>query len=303
MYGYGFGNIINKINILQSFSTSYLLDTYSSSAIVGYSLRKLSSTATVSCRVRRSSDNVEQDIGFVGDNLDTTSLLSFIGANNGWIVKMYDQKGTGKNLTQSTASAQFQIVNVGSLITNSLGQVTALTNSLDFMDTPTTLGIPNLTNGYSVFGVTQTVSQVSSGTNNVNYYWDITNGTSSSTTDRLMLNGVLGSPGNPTTLRSAVQAGQIDAIDTPYSTGVKLLSNTFNINNHRFWVNNSLIGATTPTLVSYTGNTKLRINDSGWLVSNAPANQKFNEIILFNTDMTTEVNNINTNINSYYGIY
>ena len=288
--------------ILQA-SSSYLLDTYSSSAIVGYSLRKLSSTATVSCRVRRSSDNVEQDIGFVDDNLDTTSLLSFIGANNGWIVKMYDQKGTGKNLTQSTASAQFQVVNAGSLITNSKGQVTALTNSGDRMDTPTTLGIPNLTNGYSVFGVTETVSQIASGTNNVNFYWDITNGTSGATTDRLMQDSVFGSAGNPTTLSTAVFAGQINGIGTPYSIGVKLLSNTFNINNHRFWVNNSLINATTPTLVSYTGNTKLRINDSGWLAGNSPANQNFNEIILFNTDMTTEVNNINTNINTYYGIY
>ena len=287
--------------ILQA-SASYLLDTYSSSAIVGYSLRKISSTSTVSCRVRRSSDNTEQDIGFVGNDLDTTSLLSFVGANNGWVVKMYDQKGTGKDLTQSTGSAQFQIVNGGSLITNSLGQVTALTNFLDHMNTPTTLGIPNLTNGYSVFGVTETVSQVSSGANNANFYWEIANGTSGAT-NRLMLNGVFGSPGNPTTLTSYVFAGQIDPINTPYSTGVKLLSNTFNINNHRFWVNNSLIGATTPTLVSYTGNTKLRINDSSWLFNNTPANQYFNEIILFNTDMTTQVNNINTNINNYYGIY
>ena len=47
-------------------SESLLLDTYSG-ASVAYSLRKLSSTYSGSTiRVRRSSDNTEQDIGFTG---------------------------------------------------------------------------------------------------------------------------------------------------------------------------------------------------------------------------------------------
>ena len=64
-------------------TATYLLDTYAGSS-VAYSMRKLNSTYTGSAiRVRRSGDNTEQNIGFdASGNLDTTSLLSFIGANN-----------------------------------------------------------------------------------------------------------------------------------------------------------------------------------------------------------------------------
>ena len=62
--------IINPY-VFTSGVTGYLVDDYSPT--VAYSLRKLSSSATNAIRVRRSSDNTEQDIGFSGDNLDTTS--------------------------------------------------------------------------------------------------------------------------------------------------------------------------------------------------------------------------------------
>lgn len=62
--------------------TGYVLDQYSGSS-VGLSLRKISGSYSGSAiRVRRSGDNVEQNIGFSGDNLDTVSLLSFVGAKN-----------------------------------------------------------------------------------------------------------------------------------------------------------------------------------------------------------------------------
>lgn len=62
-------------------SVSLLLDTYPN-ASVAYSLRKLRSAYTDSAiRVRRSVDNAEQDIAFVGNDLDTTSMLDFVGYN------------------------------------------------------------------------------------------------------------------------------------------------------------------------------------------------------------------------------
>lgn len=62
---------------------SYLLDTYSGAA-AAYSLRKLRTAYTGNAiRVRRSSDNTSQDIGFNADGtLDTTAMLSFVGSNN-----------------------------------------------------------------------------------------------------------------------------------------------------------------------------------------------------------------------------
>jgi hypothetical protein len=91
---------------------------------VAYALRKLSPNTLYSgaaIRVRRSSDNTEQDINFtssaVNAPLDTSALTSFVGANDGFVTTWYDQSGNGIDISQSTASNQPKIVNAGSVIT------------------------------------------------------------------------------------------------------------------------------------------------------------------------------------------
>jgi len=94
-----------------------LLDTYPN-ASAAYSLRKLRAAYTGNAiRVRRSSDNTEQNIGFVAGNLDTTSLTTFCSGTNGFVTTWYDQSTGGNNLTQTTAANQPQIVSSGSVIT------------------------------------------------------------------------------------------------------------------------------------------------------------------------------------------
>jgi hypothetical protein len=62
-----------------------LLNDYPGAA-AAYSLRKLNNAyAGSAVRVRRSSDNTEQDIGFVLGQLDTTSLSTFVGTQNNLI--------------------------------------------------------------------------------------------------------------------------------------------------------------------------------------------------------------------------
>jgi hypothetical protein len=96
---------------------SLLLDTYTGAA-VAYSLRQLRTAYTGSAiRVRRSSDNTEQDFGFVNNVLDTASLLTFCGAGNGFVTTWYDQSGNANNATQTTALNQPQIVSSGALLT------------------------------------------------------------------------------------------------------------------------------------------------------------------------------------------
>jgi len=99
-------------------NTTPPLDTVTSAA-AAYSLRKLRSAYTGSAiRVRRSSDSTEQDIGFTsGGNLDSTSLLDFVGTGSGYIKTWYDQSGNGKDVSQTTTSKQPRIVNGGILET------------------------------------------------------------------------------------------------------------------------------------------------------------------------------------------
>jgi hypothetical protein len=122
-----------------------LLNTYTN-AYIGFSMFKLRSAYAGSClRVRRSSDNTEQDIGFVNNYLDTASLLTFVGANNGFVVTWYDQSGNTRDLSRATAVNQPQIVASGSLITRS-GIVTMSATSTQSL----TLAIgPGFTTSYS----------------------------------------------------------------------------------------------------------------------------------------------------------
>jgi hypothetical protein len=80
-----------------------------------YSLRKLSSSyAGSAVQVRRSTDNTTQDIGFDGNgDLNTAALLTFVGANNGFVTIWYDQSGNGNNAVQNTLLNQPKIITTG----------------------------------------------------------------------------------------------------------------------------------------------------------------------------------------------
>lgn len=93
--------------------SSPYLDSLSPAPRAVFSLRKLISTASNCLRVRRSSDSTEMDIGFAGRLIDTTTLLSFVGAGSGFVVTWYDQTGNGEDATQATAANQPRIVNSG----------------------------------------------------------------------------------------------------------------------------------------------------------------------------------------------
>lgn len=65
-------------------------------------------------RVRRSSDNTEQDIGFTSTgDLDSSALLAFAGSGSAYVVTWYDQGAGARHFTQATVAAQPRIVNAG----------------------------------------------------------------------------------------------------------------------------------------------------------------------------------------------
>ena len=85
-------------------------------ASLGLSLDKLDKNYTGSAiKVRRTSNQDELDIGFVNNELDTASLLDFVGSGNGFVTIIYDQVGSN-NMTQTSAILQGQIVSNGEVI-------------------------------------------------------------------------------------------------------------------------------------------------------------------------------------------
>jgi len=127
-----------------------LLDTYSGAA-AAYSLRLLDSTYTGSAiRVRRSSDNAEQDIGFnVFGELDTVSLLAFAGTGDAFVKTWYDQASTN-DATQTTTANQPKIVSSGAVITENGKPAVEFDGALSYF--PLVLSGINI-NNLSSFGV------------------------------------------------------------------------------------------------------------------------------------------------------
>lgn len=107
-----------------------LLDEFTGAA-AAYSLRDLSLLRNAPVvRVRRSSDNAEQD--FTAAQVTDGTLTTFCGAGNGFMRTWYDQSGNGNHAGQATTAAQPQIVSSGSLVTD--GTMPAITFSSKWLD-------------------------------------------------------------------------------------------------------------------------------------------------------------------------
>ncbi len=133
-------------------NTPLLLDTYSGAA-AAYSLRKLRAAYTGSAiTVRRSSDNTSTNIGFDSNgSIDTTSLLSFVGAGNGFVSVWFDQSGNNRNATQVTTTYQPKIVSNGVLNTYNGKPSVKFDGSDDYIECPYAAGASN-----ELYFVTQT---------------------------------------------------------------------------------------------------------------------------------------------------
>ncbi|HOS46353.1 MAG TPA: arabinofuranosidase catalytic domain-containing protein [Paludibacter sp.] len=117
IYG-GTNKSSEKDDIISELRTYYSIPVPDTTDTLIWSLRLVNSNYKGYCiRVRRSSDDAEKDIGFSGGVLDTTTLLAFCGAGDGFVVTWYDQSDSrGENFQQITAASQPQIVSAGSVL-------------------------------------------------------------------------------------------------------------------------------------------------------------------------------------------
>jgi len=127
----------------RSVQTPYVLDVLSTPVSGAYSVRLLSSAYYGSAfRVRRSSDNAEQNIPFLANgDLDTTNLTTFCGSSSGFVTTWYDQSGNGKNLSQANTTLQPQVVNAGTVITATNAKPALKAGTTQYMATTNNFGI------------------------------------------------------------------------------------------------------------------------------------------------------------------
>jgi hypothetical protein len=98
-------------------TTTYIVDKLATAPWSAHSVRQLRQTYLGAClRVRRSSDNVEQDIGFTTAGvLDTAALATFVGVNDGFVTTWYDQTGNSRNMVQTNTALQGRVTVAGAL--------------------------------------------------------------------------------------------------------------------------------------------------------------------------------------------
>ena len=264
--------------MLANLGTQLLLDTYPNAA-VAYSLRKLRTAYTGNCiRVRRSSDNTEQNIGFVNNVLDEASLLTFCGAGNGFVTTWYDQSGNANNATQSTAFNQPQIVSSGAMITtNGKNSILFNANKLMLLTSSITVG----TSSYNSF----VGKRISSGSRLIGL-------ARFSTTGYAMY---LWSDNNYYYLGKTNSYLASSSTDT--TTNQLLLTALNNAGTMSMFKNSNTIASSSNVLVYST------IIDSIGAASGNFSNSNLQETILYNSDQSTNRTGIESNINTFYTIY
>ena len=274
----------------ESFGFTGLLDLYPNAA-AAYSVRKLRLAYTGSAiRVRRASDNTEQDIGFVNNVLDTSSLTSFCSGTNGFVTTWYDQSGNTRNATQTTAANQPQIVSSGSVLnkngkpaltfnkSNSNRLVSSFGQALTSQSSFAVISIDSTTDSYG-----RIFSQSGNGNDNdSNNYIPIIRRDSSTTVESYLSGDAAGVSFTYSTqfFLSSIHSGSLITN--------QLNNNTANtaIKNLNFTVNKIAIGGLTTTTIG-----------SGYL------NGEIQELITYYSDELLNRSGFATNINTYYAIY
>ena len=253
-----------------------LLDDYPDAA-AAYSLRKLKADytgAAIQVRVDTTGQPT-YDISFDSNgDLDTTDLLSKVGANDAYVNTWYDQSGGGNDATQGSASNQPQIVSGG--IINKVNNISAV----DFDGTDNYLETSNFTEieqPTSYFGV---------------FKFD--------------------SNKNQNIFDSSLNARQLagdNGTNYKFFGGSTITGGTTNTNQNSF---NGIFNSTDSLFVNdisvVSGNAGTNGIDKIVIASNYPKtgaflDGKIQELILYPSDQSANRAAIETNINDYYNVH
>lgn len=259
---------------------NFLLAKYPGAA-AAFSLRKLSPSYTSNAiRIRRASDNAEQDIGFTGEDLDTAAVNSFCSGTNGFIATWYDQSGNSRNATQVTAASQPKIYDnsTGIVLTN--GKPSLRFEGSQFLGVSGALS--SQPNSYFIVKILDNPTTASAGNT-------ITDGTIASI--RRLIDVTAGS-------RYRIFAGSIFTTTVTANNTQTLLFTLFNGASSSLAKNNGAVSSGNAGTLSGS-NIRIGTNVTAafFLIGN------INEFIIYNSNQTTNRTGIETNINNYYNIY
>ena len=274
-----------------------LLDQYPGAAFA-YSLRKLSNNTINVVRVRRNSDNAEQD--FTATEVSDGTLVSWVGgSNDGYVTTWYDQSGNNNDAIQATPSMQPRIVDAGAMVTENGKAALEFDGSNDYFDIADT--DYNLNDALTVITVLDfTTPGIIIGHYNttlIQRSWQL------SLLPNNRIAGIFSNDG----------ADFQYAVYNLASTGQLLNFTTFNIDNPRMTRVKNWENKTESDIYLVHGDISENFLNSTTNLSIGAANTqtsagslfdgKMQSIIVFPSDQLTNRSEIEANINSYYNIY
>jgi len=267
-----------------------LLDEYPNAA-AAYSLRRVNSRYTGALiRVRRdSTGQAEQDIGSIGEALDTVALKAFVRNNSGFVTTWYDQSGNARNATQTTAANQPRIVNAG-VVGRRNGKPTLFFDGSNDNFITANYDISNA----SIFGVS--IATGSSNQFNANILFSKVNSAYSQREGVMILNYVA----SEFSIQKQGSLGSVTASKSMVRTNLNIFTGMYDNVTITAFVN-SVAGTPLTTVSSpvtnpitsigsFYGNFLFQLGD-------------ISEIIVYGFAQTTNRTQIERNINSYYAIY
>ena len=270
---------------VNGYSDTLPLDT--ASAAAAYSLRYVRTAYTGDVvRVRRSSDNAEAD--FNPTEINDGTLTTWTGANDGFVTTWYDQSGNSLHATQSTAANQPKIVSAGSVILENGQSAIDFDGSDDYLAT---------SSGYPT------------GTSASHFYI----ASSTATNQRVIDTRGTGDAGTVQGWHHKyTNAADVTAIDDGTAsiqlsniirTGQNLVSVLFSQTQVDEYTNSLLEDSLTGSIGSFDSGNPLYIGANANGANTQIFDGTLQEIVLYNSDQSSNRTTIEGNINQYYDIY
>lgn len=254
----------------------FLLDTYGG-ASAAYSLRYLSSAFVGNdvVLVRRSSDNSE--LGFTPTEITDGTLTTWVGVgNDGFVKTWYDQSGNVNDISQTTTTAQPQIVDNGSLILDN-GKPIIFSYIIGSIGQCFLTGLPlNNTDTFNFFGVLKNSER-----NNSVLFG------SNDSADYLLL---AQSGSTNTTINSNSHINSVSIDGSSYTLTTRGALATSLTNQSLLYLDFDLSFVNTIYKLGYNN------------ISFAPM-YSTQEMVLYDTNQSANKTGIESNINAYYTIY
>jgi hypothetical protein len=260
-----------------------LLDTYTGAA-AAYSLRKLRTLYTGDAiRVRRSSDNTEQDIGFSNDELDTVSLTAFAGSGDAFVKTWYDQSGNSNDATQTTTSAQPKIVSSGAVITENGKPAVQFDGANDALNSSSSVSLP-LNNAFAL--VAKGISTATDEVLNINYTSGLNVRIQSNNVRVLYTDSDQNNVASASNNQFLLYAGRQSSSNTVYGSldgGAQLSDTSLDSGSWNTATGTLHVGARNGTSLEWDG--------------------LIQEVVYYASDKLNDRTNIEDNINTFYSIY